>query len=242
MKRIILVILRNILFIPYGWITLCHYAKHTNKYPEEQKYALIRKFSKWMIKGGRINLEVYGKENLPIENGYMIFPNHQGLFDGFAIAQGLEVPFSTVYKKELDSIPFVKQVLLCVKAIALDREDVRQSLKTINQVAAEVKNGRNLMIFPEGTRSKNRNELLDFKGGSFKSAIKAECPIVPVALIDSYKVFDSKSIKRITVQVHFLQPLYYEQYKGMSTSQIAEMVKAAIKNAITIHTRAISEF
>lgn len=51
----------------------------------------------------------------------------------------------------------------------------------------------------------------EFKGGSFKAATKARCPIVPVALIDSFKPFDTNTISQVTVQVHFMEPLYYEE-------------------------------
>ena len=229
MKRIILIILRNLHHIPYGWLKLCHYASHADKYPEKQRYSLIKKIAKWIINGGRVTLKVYGEEHIPQENGFMIFSNHQGLFDGFAIVQALETPFSTVYKKELDHVPFVKQILSSIKAISLDRDDIRRGLEVINKVTNEVKAGRNFMIFPEGTRSKNENQLLDFKGGSFKSATKAKCPIIPIALIDSYKVFDRDSIERITVQVHILDPIRYEDYKDMKTAQIADVVKESIE-------------
>ena len=73
-----------------------------------------------------------------------------------------------------------------MKAYMMDRNDIRQSLQVIVNVTNEVKNGRNYLIFPEGTRSKMGNEMLEFKGGSFKAATKAKCPIVPVALIDSF--------------------------------------------------------
>lgn len=119
-----------------------------------------------------------------------------------------------------------------MKAIALDRDDVRQAMKVILQVSEEVKNGRNYLIFAEGTRSRKGNQLLDFKGGSFKSAIKAQCPIVPVAIIDSYKSFDTNSIKKLTVQVHFLKPLLYEDYKDMKSTEIAKWVKSRIEETI----------
>ena len=119
-----------------------------------------------------------------------------------------------------------------MKAIALDRDDVRQAMKVILQVSEEVKNGRNYLIFAEGTRSRKGNQLLDFKGGSFTSAIKAQCPIVPVAIIDSYKSFDTNSIKKLTVQVHFLKPLLYEDYKDMKSTEIAKWVKSRIEETI----------
>ena len=62
---------------------------------------------------------------------------------------------------------------------------MRQAMKVIIDVSKEVEKGRNYLIFPEGTRSKNGNKIGTFKGGSFKAATKAKCPIVPVA--DVYK-------------------------------------------------------
>lgn len=70
------------------------------------------------------------------------------------------------------------------------------------------------------------------KVGSFKAAIKAKCPIVPVALVDAFIPFDSNTIKPVTVQVHFLKPLYYDDYKHMKTTEIAEQVKERIQKAI----------
>ena len=119
-----------------------------------------------------------------------------------------------------------------MKAYMMDRNDIRQSLQVIVNVTNEVKNGRNYLIFPEGTRSKMGNEMLEFKGGSFKAATKAKCPIVPVALIDSFKAFDTGSVKKLTVQVHFLEPIYYEEYKDMKTTEIASEVKRRIEETI----------
>ena len=87
-----------------------------------------------------------------------------------------------------------------MKAYAIDRDDIKQSMKVILQVTKEVMQGRNFLIFAEGTRSKDGNQLLEFKGGSFKAAMKAKCPIVPVALIDSYKSFDTDSINRCPME------------------------------------------
>ena len=95
-----------------------------------------------------------------------------------------------------------------------------------------MKNGRNYLIFAEGTRSRNGNEVQEFKGGSFKAATRAKCPIVPVALIDSFKPFDTNTISQVTVQVHFLEPILYEEYQNMKTTEIAEIVKKRIEKVI----------
>ncbi len=114
----------------------------------------------------------------------------------------------------------------------IDRDDVRQSMKIMMEVTEEVKEGRNYLIFPEGTRSKNGNHLGEFKGGSFKSAMNAKCPIVPIAIIDSFKAFDTHSIKKLNVQIHYLKPLYYEDYKDMKSGEIAALVASQIENTI----------
>lgn len=233
MKRILLMVAYNILLVPVFWFKLCYYAKHVDKYTEEERYELLRFIDRRAIKGGRIVIDIHGQENYPKESGFMMFPNHQGLFDVLAIMQTCEKPFSVVMKKEVQNIPFLKQVFACMKAYAIDREDVRQSMKVIQQVSKEVQSGRNYLIFPEGTRTKNPNTVHEFKGGSFKSATKAKCPIVPIALIDSYKSFDTKSIEKIKVQVHILKPMLYEEYKDMKTVEIAAEVKRRIEAVIS---------
>lgn len=225
-------VLYNILLVPFMWVKLCYYAKHVDKYPEEKRYKLLRFIDHRAIKGGNIFIDIHGQENLPKENGFMMFPNHQGLFDVLAIMEACPTPFSVVMKKEVQNIPFLKQVFALMKAYAIDREDVRQSMKVIQQVAKEVETGRNYLIFPEGTRTKNPNTVHEFKGGSFKSATKAKCPIVPIALIDSYKSFDTKSVKKVKVQVHILKPMLYEEYKDMKTVEIAAEVKRRIEQVI----------
>ena len=223
--------------MPYAWIRLCYVAAHAGKYTKEERYRLLQYIDRHANRGGRILIDVHGAENIPEKDGFIFFPNHQGLYDVLAIVEACPRPFSVVMKKEVANIPFLKQVFACMGAQALDRDDVRQGLKVIAQVAEEVKSGNNYLIFAEGTRSKMQNRLLDFKGGSFKSAVKAKCPIVPIALIDSYKAFDTNSIKKLTVQVHFLKPIPYEEYQGMKTVEIAEMVKTRIEAAIAENER-----
>ena len=181
----------------------------------------------------RHGLKIYGKENLPKEDGFLMYSNHQGLFDVLVFLESCPVPFAFVIKKEASNIILLKQVIAALKSISIDREDIRQSMQVINEVAEEVKKGRNFLIFAEGTRSKMGNKPLPFKGGTFKSAVKAKCPIVPCALIDSFKPFDVSSIAPVTVKLVYLPPIPYEEYCGMKTPEIAEMVKQRIETAIS---------
>ena len=232
MKRIIFMVIRNILLVPYMWIKLCYYASHVDNYPEITRFKLLKYIVKRANKAGNVTIETYGKENIPEKSGFMFFPNHQGLYDVLAIVDACPRPFSVVAKKEVANVPLLKQTFACMKAYMIDRDDVRQSMQVILDVTEQVKKGRNYLIFAEGTRSREGNKLLEFKGGSFKAATKARCPIVPIALIDSFKPFDTSSIAPVTVQVHFLKPLYYDEYKDMKTTEIAKEVKLRIETEI----------
>ena len=232
MKRILMMVFRNIIFVPFMWIKLCYHAHHVDKYTEEEHYKMLRFITRRANIGGNVTIEVHGDENIPEKDGFMFFPNHQGLYDVLAIMDVCPRPFSVVAKKEVANIQFLKQVFACMKAYMLDREDVRQAMQVIIDVANEVKKGRNYLIFAEGTRSKNGNHPGEFKGGSFKAATKAKCPIIPVALIDSFKPFDTNTISPVTVQVHFLEPMLYEEYKDMKTTEISAEVKRRIEKVI----------
>ena len=237
MKRILLMVFRNIVLVPFMWIKLCYHARHVEKYTEEEHYKMLQFICHRANKGGNVTIDAHGLENIPDKSGFMFFPNHQGLYDVLAIVDVCPYPFSVVAKKEVANIQFLKQVFACMRAYMLDREDVRQAMQVIIDVANEVKKGRNYLIIAEGTRSKKGNHPGEFKGGSFKAATKAKCPIVPVALIDSFKPFDTSSINPVTVQVHFLKPLYYEEYKNMKTTEIASIVKERIEKTIQNNTK-----
>ena len=232
MKRILLMVFRNIFRVLPMWCKLCYMANHQEKFTDEEHNKMFKYIVTRANIGGNVKIKSTGVENIPKENGFMFFPNHQGMYDVLAILDCCPVPFSVTYKIELKDIPFLKQIAKCMKAFFIDRDDVRQSMKVILSVAEEVKKGRNYLIFPEGTRSKDGNNEGEFKGGSFKAATKTKCPIVPVALIDSFKPFDTNSIKPVEVQVHFLEPLYYEEYKDMKTNEIAEEVRKRIVEVI----------
>ena len=85
------------------------------------------------------------------------------MYDVLAIIDSLPEPVSIVYKIELKDIPFIKQIAKCVKGFFIDRDDVRQSMKVIMEVSEEIKKKRNYIIFPEGTRSKDGNNVGEFK-------------------------------------------------------------------------------
>ena len=233
MNRLALMILRNLHHIPGLWFKLCHYAKHTDEYPEEEKFNHIRRILQLAVKAGNLDLVVTGRENIPDGTGFIMYGNHQGMFDVLALAVSYEGPLAAVFKKELADIPFLKQVIACTKSFAMDREDARQAMTVIRAVTQEVQAGRRYVIFPEGTRSKNGNKMRPFHAGSFRCAVKAKCPIVPIAFVDCFKVLDQKGSAPLTVQIHYLEPIPFEEYSHLKTTEVAALVQQRIADKIT---------
>ena len=236
MNRIALMVLRNIHKVPAAYSKLCRYAKNPERYTEAEMYGHIQYILSIAIKGGNVSLEVHGKENIPEENGFLLVSNHQGMFDVLAIVANCDNPMGGVYKIELDNkgkgIPLIKEIIRCTKSFAMDRSDVRQSLTVIQNVTEELKKGRNYLIFPEDTRSKNGNVMGEFHGGSFRCAVKAKAPILPIAVIDCHRILDEKGSKPLTAQIHYLKPICYEEYKDLKTVELADLVKSRIQETI----------
>ena len=236
MNRIVTMVLKNLHIAPGAFLKLWRYAAKPEAYEEQEMWSHIHYIMNRAVKGGNIDLKVTGLENLPEQDGFMLYGNHQGMFDVVAIAATWERPLAAVLKKELQDVPLLKQILICTKSFGMDRADVRQSLTVIQAVTQEVLKGRNYLIFPEGTRSRKGNAMVDFHSGSFRSALKAKCPVVPVAFIDSFKVLDEKGSKPVSVQMHFLPAIPYEEFMDMKTGELAQLVKGRIQAAIDVNT------
>lgn len=113
MERIILMVLRLLYKDALGWwMKVCRYGKDENfeKYDEEQRYALLQEVTTRANRAGRVTVECYGRENLPRENGYILFPNHQGLFDTLLFFETHGRFLSFVMKKEVANVILVKQI------------------------------------------------------------------------------------------------------------------------------------
>ena len=228
MLRLVFIVIRFFFDVPRTLHEIKKYYKHMNDYSLEERIGWTRKLLMKATKRARVDLEISGTENLPKEGGYMMFPNHQGKYDVLAIVCGHDKPCSFVMDKKKSYMFMVRELVNLMDAKRMEIDNVRQALTVINDLVREVKAGKRYIIFPEGGYTNNHNTLQDFKPGSFKSATKAKVPVVPVCLIDTYKPFNSLSIKPVKNKVIFLEPIMPEEYADMNTTQLAEEVKSRI--------------
>lgn len=232
MLRFYYLILANLYMVP-GVVKKMRQMIADEKCTEEEKYGYLQYIIELIKKRGHIQTQVYGAENLPAEGGYVMYPNHQGKYDAYGIAAVHEKPCTVVIDQEKSNVIFTKEMIDLLKGKRLDKKDVRQGFRIINEVTAEVKEGRHYIIFPEGGYEKGKtNTLGDFKAGCFKISVNSKTPVVPVVLVDSYLALNTSKLGNVTTQVHFLPPIPYEEYQGMKTREIAELVKERIQNKL----------
>lgn len=233
MWRMTYTIGRNLLRLPKLIRTMRQKAAQEENCPEEERYEYVRYIVDLMKRTGHIRTEVFGAENLPREGGYMLYPNHQGKYDAYGIVGAHEAPCSVVMDKDKSYYIFVNEVIDLLRGKRMDIHDARHGLTIINEITQEVKEGRRYILFPEGGYTENqKNTLGEFKAGCFRISLRSQTPIVPVVLVDSYKVFNSWQLAPVTTQVHFLEPVYYDEYKNMKTNQIAVIVKQRIQQKL----------
>lgn len=233
MLRFIYVIIMRIFSIMYFVPKMAHYAKHPEKYSEEDCYRLAQDVMDRVRRTARTTTEYFGVENLPTESGYMMAANHQSKYDGLGILLGHEKPCSVLMDKKRSNMLIAKQFVDMLKGKRLDRESPRQQIKTLREMADELREGRNFLVFPEGGYGKKRdNSLAEFKYGCFMTAQRAQCTIVPVAILDCWKTFSVNSLRRVKTKVVYCKPIPYEEYRDMKAKEVAALVKERIAKAI----------
>ncbi len=135
-----------------------------------------------------VRLRVEGVEHLPGGDQPVIFAgNHQSNFDILCYFAGLRLQFRWMAKQELFRIPLFGLAMRRCGYISIDRRDRRKAMKSMLAAAEQIRNGTSVVIFPEGTRSED-GHLQEFKKGGFLIALKAQVPIVPVAISGSRNV------------------------------------------------------
>ena len=222
----------------FAWMR--KYAKHPEKYDFNIRYNKVRKLLTRLSNSFNVEYHVEGKENIPEETCCFI-SNHLSAYDPVSLICALDKPCTFVGKKELEDKPFAGKVMKTMESLFLDRNDLKQSLRIMMKVEDDLKNNKNKswIIYPEGTRNKDpMNNLKDFHHGTFRPAVKANVPIVPVAVFGTFRVLKSKpNFKRYPVFIKFLKPLYPSDYANMTTQEIAKKVQMMVEQAVDYDLR-----
>lgn len=193
---------------------------------------IAKTWGKLMLFFGGVHVEVEGMENIPEETALFV-GNHQGNFDIPIILSQLGPLKSIVAKKETADIPGIKQWMEHFDCIFMDRGNPRQSLQSLNRAQELLEQGRSVIIFPEGTRSKGP-AMLEFKPGALRCAVKAKTLIVPFAVDGSWRAMEEKKyiMKPAKVRVSILPAIETADMEKVQTRTISQEVQQLIQNEL----------
>ena len=213
MIRLILVAVFLVLFLVLG-IPLLLIEWMISKFNQRAKDISSLRIVQWAFKvilflaGTKVVIK--GEENVPKNEPVLYVGNHRSYFD--IVITYSRVPDLTGYiaKKEMLRWPLLVNWMKNLHCLFLDRQDVKQGLKTILTAIDKVKAGISICIFPEGTRNRVNDTFMEFHEGSFKVASKSGCAVVPMAIYNSAAIFEDHIpwIRKTTVIVEYGKPFY----------------------------------
>lgn len=178
-----------------------------------------------------VKLTVIGEENVPKDEPVLYIGNHRSYFDVVITYARVPNPTGYISKKEILRYPLLRDWMRYLHCLFLDRQDLKQGMKTILEGIEKVKSGISICIFPEGTRNKVNDTFLPFHEGSFKIAEKTGCAIIPMSLNNTADIFEDHlpRIKKTHVILEYGKPIYMSEMSREEKKGIGMKVQQIIK-------------
>jgi len=175
----------------------------------------------------RVN--VIGRENVLLDKPQIFMANHQSDFDILIVTAHIPGQFRWIAKKELFKIPIFGRAMRSAGYIEIDRQNHEKAMKSLDEAAQKIREGKSVVTFPEGTRSKDRT-IKPFKQGLFHLAIKAGVPIVPISIIGAHEIMPKRTLKfrpgKITMIID--RPVDVSGYTIETRGELIERVRGII--------------
>lgn len=187
-----------------------------------------------IVKLGLVKINTSGTEKLPQNTRMLFVCNHQHDFDPAVILSVFpDAEIGFIGKKEIyTTMPVIARFMHRLYSLPIDREHDREAAKTIIQAIKQIKDDKvSMAVFPEGFTSTSC-ELLPFRNGCFKMATKANVPIVVCVLNNTRAIPKRLFRKKTEVEFRLLDVIYPEQYEGMNTTQIGDIVYEKMYTAL----------
>lgn len=194
------------------------------------KYTKARRWSTFILSYLGYNLEIYGANNIPKEGPIYFVCNHQGTIDPALVVASCPIPVSFISKKENEKMPIFGRWAQNIETIHFDRETREGNVFMLREAARYLKANKNLLIFPEGTRSK-QDKMNEFKVGALKPAYLGKATLVPVTLNNAYCI-DDKTNKNKVLKITYGKAIPYEEYKQYSHEEMTSIMHGLVQKNI----------
>jgi 1-acyl-sn-glycerol-3-phosphate acyltransferase len=219
--------------IVFGYFTwMIPFSRHPERWPLEYRYAKMRKLVLKIVKHLHVDYYITNGEILSQPGTYLFIGNHYSMYDALITVCLSERPIIFVGKHEILKWPFFGRIMKGIDCVFIKRNNLRQEIEVMKKVKNSLaEKSVSWAIFPEGTRNKDiRGKLLPFKAGTFKMALETKTPIVPMTIYGTFRPLNTKyHMKRFPVQVKFLEPIMPEQYQGMTSVAVSDLVRGRMQ-------------
>jgi 1-acyl-sn-glycerol-3-phosphate acyltransferase len=196
---------------------------------ESKAHKIANLWAKILLKLTSIRVNVIGRENALLNKPQIFMANHQSDFDILIVLAHIPGQFRWIVKKELFKIPVFGKAMKSAGYIEIDRQNHEKAMKSIEEAAQKIREGKSVMTFPEGTRSKD-GTIQPFKQGMFHLAIQAGVPIVPISIIGAHKILPKRSLKikpgKITMVIG--KPVEVTGYTVETRAELIQRVRGII--------------
>lgn len=203
----------------------------------KKKVTLSQEIVVWalnvILKISGTTIHAIGLENVPQDEPVLYVGNHRSYYDIVTCYTLVKNNTGFIAKKEMEKFPSVQRWMKYINCQFLDRENPREGLKTIRTCIDLIRSGTSIFVFPEGTRSSEK-DMLPFKEGSFRIAAKTGCPIIPVAIKDTEKIFETHipKVEKQEVTIHFGTPIYPDQLSAADKKALGSYVQQVIQSML----------
>lgn len=184
-----------------------------------------RSWARSILWVSRVKVEIQGRAHIDLSQSYVFMANHQSLFDIPVMLGHLPCQFRWLAKVELFKIPLFGQAMKGAGYISIDRSNRDVAIKSLETAAQKIKDGVSVLIFPEGTRSRD-GRLQPFKKGGFFLAIDSGAPIVPIVIHETGQIMPKKTlrIQSGTVKLNIQKPIESTSFCHKTKGDLLEKV------------------
>jgi len=194
---------------------------------ENKAHKIGNLWAKTLLWLTHIRVDVIGRENVLMNRPQIFMANHQSDFDILIVLAHIPGQFRWIAKKELFKIPIFGRAMKSAGYIEIDRQNHERAMKSLEEAAQKIRDGKSVVTFPEGTRSKD-GTIKPFKQGLFHLAIQAGVPIVPISIIGAHKIMPKRTLKvkpgRITMIIG--RPVDVSGYTIETRGELIERVRS----------------
>ena len=192
-------------------------------------HIIARIWARSILFVSRVPVRVSGLSNIESGKSYIYMANHQSNFDIPVLLGYLPVQFRWLAKAELFRIPVFGRAMLGAGYVKIDRFNQKSAFESIRTAARRLKDGVSVMIFPEGTRSRD-GSIQKFKKGGFVMAIQSGVPIIPVILRGTWPIMAKSSLRinRGDVEMEIGEPIDTTGYAMETKAELMDRVRMVI--------------